>query len=83
MIFVSFSASLAPGDYFLFPKIKEILKGRHFYYIGVIRSNTKAALKAFPQNHFQNYFEVWTRRWNRCIAPQGEYFECDHGGIQQ
>jgi len=25
----------------------------------------------------------WTRRWHRCIASQGEYFEGDHGGIQQ
>jgi len=31
----------------------------------------------------QNCFEGWTRRWHRCIASQGEYFEGDHGGIQQ
>ena len=48
-----------------------------------IRSNTMAALKATPQNQFQNCFEGWTRRWHRCIASQGEYFEGDHGGIQQ
>jgi transposase len=39
---------LAPTDFFLFPKIKEILKGRHFDDIDDIRSNTMAALKAFP-----------------------------------
>ena len=42
-----------------------------------------AALNAFPQNQSQNCFEVWTRRWHPCIASQGEYFEGDHGGIQQ
>ena len=42
-----------------------------------------AALKAIPQNHFQNCFEGWPRRWHRCIASQGEYFEGDYGGIQQ
>jgi hypothetical protein len=47
---------LAPSDFFLFPKIKEILKGRHF---DDIRSNTTAALKAIPQNQFQNCFEGW------------------------
>ena len=62
---------------------KEILKGRHFDYIDDIRSNTMAALKAIPQNRFQNCFEGWTRRWHQCIASQGEYFEGDHGGIQQ
>ena len=40
-----------------------------------------AAMKAIPQNQFQNYFEGWTRHWHRYIASQGEYFEGDHGGI--
>jgi len=56
------SPDLAPSDFFLLPNIKEILKGRHFDDIDDIRSNTRAALKAIPQNQFQNYFEGWTRR---------------------
>jgi len=56
----------------MFPKIKEILKRRHFDDIDDISSNTTAALKAIPQNHFQNYFEGWTRHWHRCIASKGE-----------
>jgi len=48
-----------------------------------IRSNTMAALKAIPQNQFQNCFEGSAKRWHRCIASQGEYFEGDYGGIQQ
>jgi hypothetical protein len=76
----AYSPDLAPSDFFLLPKIKEILKGRHF---DDVRSNTTAALKATPQNQFQNCFEGWTRGWHRCIASQGEYFEGDHGGIQQ
>jgi len=79
----AYSPDLAPSNFFLFPKIKEILKGRHFDDIDDIRSNTTAALKAIPQNQFQNGFEGWTRRWHRCIASQGEYFEGDHGGIEQ
>jgi len=59
------------------------LKGRHFDDIDDIRSKTTAALKDIPQNHFQNCFEVWTRRWHRYIDSQGEYFEGDHSGIQQ
>jgi len=74
------SPDLAPSDFFLFPKVQEILKGRHFDDIDDIRSNTTAALKAIPQNKFQNCFEGWNRRWHRCIASQGEYFEGDHGG---
>jgi len=43
----AYSPDLAPSDFFLLPKIKETLKGRHFDEIDDIRSNTKAALKAF------------------------------------
>jgi hypothetical protein len=41
-------------DFLLFLKIMGILKGRRFVDIDDIRSNTTAALKAFPQNQFQN-----------------------------
>ena len=79
----AYSPDLAPNDFFLFLKIKEILKGRHFDDIDDVRSNTTAALEAIPQNQFQNCFEGWTRHWHQCVASQGEYFEGDHGGIQQ
>jgi len=48
----AYSPDLAPNEFFLFPKIKEILKGRRFDDIDDIRSNTTAALKGIPQNHF-------------------------------
>ena len=63
----AYSPDLAPNDFFLFLKIKEILKGRNFDDIADIGSNTTAALKVIPQNQFQNCFEGWTRRWYRCI----------------
>ena len=79
----AYSPAVAPSDSFLFLKIKEILKGRHFDDIDDIRSNTTAALEAIPQNQFHNCFEGWTRHWHRCITFQGEYFEGDHSSIQQ
>jgi hypothetical protein len=53
----AYSPDLAPSDFFLLPKIKEILKERHFDDNDDIRSNTTAALKAIPQNQFQNCLE--------------------------
>jgi hypothetical protein len=47
----------------LFPKVKEILKGRHFDDNDDIRNNMMAALKVIPQNQFQNCSEGWTRPW--------------------
>jgi len=55
----AYSPDLAHSDFFVFPKIKEILKGRHFDDIDDARINTKAALKAISQNQFQNCFEGW------------------------
>jgi histone-lysine N-methyltransferase SETMAR len=52
----AYSLDLTPSDFFLFPTIKEILKGRHFDDVDDIRSNTTAALKAIPQNQIQNCF---------------------------
>jgi histone-lysine N-methyltransferase SETMAR len=53
----AYSPDLAPSDFFLFPKVKEIMKGTHFDDIDDIRSNTMAVLKVIPQNQFQNCFE--------------------------
>jgi transposase len=52
-----YSPDLAPSDIFLFPKIKEILKGRHFDKIDEIRSNMTTALKVNPKNQFQIIFK--------------------------
>ena len=40
----AYSPNLAPSDFFLFPKIKEILKGKHFDDTDDIRNNTTAGL---------------------------------------
>ena len=50
----AYSPDLGPSDFFLFPKVKEVLKGRHFDDIDDIRTNKTANLKAIPQNQFQN-----------------------------
>jgi hypothetical protein len=60
----AYSPDIAPNDFFLFAKIKEIFKERHLDDIDD-SSSTMAALKAIPQNQFQNCFEGWTRHWHR------------------
>ena len=34
-------------------------------------------LRAIPQNKFQDAFQNWKKRWERCIKSGGEYFEGD------
>jgi hypothetical protein len=54
---LAYLPAVAPSDIFLFPKIKEIFKGRHFDDSDDIRSN----MTTNTQDHFQNYSEGWTR----------------------
>jgi hypothetical protein len=53
----AYSPDLATNEFFLFLKITEILKSWHFDDKDDIMSNATAALKAIPQNQFQNCFE--------------------------
>jgi len=79
----AYSQDLPPSEFYLFPKIKEILKGSYFDDIDGIRSNTTAALNAIPQNFSKIVLKGWNRLWHGYITSQGEYFEGDHDGIQQ
>jgi hypothetical protein len=78
-----YSPDLAFSDFLLLPKDKKILKRGHFDDIDNNRGNTTAALKAIPQNQFQNCSEGYTKRRHRCIVSQREYLEGDHSDIQQ
>ncbi|XP_026828642.1 uncharacterized protein LOC105286551 [Ooceraea biroi] len=72
-----YSPDLAPCDFFLFPKIKTHLKGQRFDTPEEIKQNSQTQLRAIPESAFQNYFEEWKKRWNKCIAAEGAYFEGD------
>jgi len=43
-----------------------------------VRQKTTEALKAITLQEFQNCFEQWKKRWNKCIDSQGDYFEVDY-----
>ncbi|KAF0708055.1 protein GVQW3-like, partial [Aphis craccivora] len=70
-----YSPDLAPCDFFLFPKLKSTLKGRRFQTIDDIKQNTEIDLKDIPISAYQECFQKWKRRWQRCIDSQGDYFE--------
>jgi len=71
------SPDLAPRDFFLFPRMKIDLKGKHFQNVEEVREKMTEALKAITLQEFQNCFEQWKKRWDKCIDSQGEYFEGD------
>ena len=74
-----YSPDPAPCDFFLFPKLKMKLKGRRFRKVEEIQAQSQAVLNTLRENDFQKCFKNWQRRWDRCQASEGEYFEGDAG----
>ena len=72
-----YSPDLAPADFFLFPKMKRPMKGERFDDVEAIKKKSLEELKSIPEEDFQRAFLQWKRRWEKCIATQGEYFEGD------
>jgi len=72
-----YSPDLAPVDFFLFPKLKSTLKGRRFDTFDETQKNSTKELFAIPKEAFQKAFQSWQKRWERCVASKGNYFEGD------
>jgi len=68
-----YSPDLAPADFFMFRKLKSTLKGRCFDTIDEIQKHSTNELFAIPKEAFQS----WQKRWGRCVASEGNYFEGD------
>jgi transposase len=62
-----YSPDLAPGDFFLFPKLKTTLKGRRFETNEKIQENAIRKLRAITERTFQEAFKQWKRR----VSPVG------------
>ena len=63
---------------FLFPKLKNVLKGRH---VGTLENNQKSVtdmLKTIQVEDFQRCNQKWEQRLHRCVAAQENYFGGDN-----
>ena len=75
----AYSPDLAPCDFYVFPKMIIWLKGRHFLSIEEIEAELQQVLNMLKPEDFNECFQKWQNRWDRCIQAQGEYFEGDGG----
>jgi transposase len=73
-----YSPDLSPCDFFLFPKLKFHLKGRHFGNVDNIQKVVTDQLRALPHEDFQHCYREWEQRLRRCVASQGNYFQADN-----
>lgn len=73
-----YSPDLSPCDFFLFPTLKNVLKGRHFGTLENIQKSVTDMLKTISVEDFQRCYQQWEQRLHRCVAAQGNYFEGDN-----
>ncbi|GFU76631.1 putative transposase [Trichonephila clavipes] len=73
-----YSPDLSSCDFFLFPKLKNHLKGHPFGTLENVQTAVTDQLKAIPISEFHQCYEEWKKRLQRCVASEGSYFEGDN-----
>jgi hypothetical protein len=71
------SPDIAPCDFYLFPKIKSLLKRNHFVSVENVKAKTAEFLNSLTERDQQNCFEHWQHRMQLCVNSEGNYFEGD------
>jgi hypothetical protein len=66
------SPDLASCEFWLFPKLKNALKGQRFADIPDIQHNMTTLLRGIRKTIFKT-FRQWHHRLTKCIALQGEF----------
>ncbi|GFW15117.1 HTH_48 domain-containing protein [Trichonephila clavipes] len=62
MVPSTWNPNLSPADFFLFPKVKTALKGRHHGTLDDVKRACTHALKDVSVGKFQRAYEAWKRR---------------------
>uniref|UniRef100_A0A8B9ZR44 Transposase n=1 Tax=Anas zonorhyncha TaxID=75864 RepID=A0A8B9ZR44_9AVES len=70
-----YSPDLAPPDFFLFPRIKSMLKGKHHASVEALQEAMMMELNSIPVQVFLEAYENWKTRWQQCVDVEGCYFE--------
>ena len=71
----SYSPDLAPCNFFVFPRLKKVLKGHRFEATEDIKRNSTKTLLDIPKEEFAKCFQHWQKRWAKYVAAEGNYVE--------
>jgi histone-lysine N-methyltransferase SETMAR len=75
---LSYSPDLSPCDFFLFPKLKNQLRGIRFDDGTAMLDALEQAINTLTKDDFKNWSDEWFIRMHKCIDARGEYFEKIH-----
>jgi [histone H3]-lysine36 N-dimethyltransferase SETMAR len=70
-----YSPDLAPCDFYLFPKVKESLRGIKFKSPDAALERYLEVLEDLSPDDWKKIFESWFQRMEKCIECNGTYFE--------
>ena len=72
-----YSPDLAPWDFWLFPKLKEKLRGCRYETIEEMKEAVTKVIDTLTQEDIHGIFQNLLERYNKCIAAEGDYLEGD------
>jgi [histone H3]-lysine36 N-dimethyltransferase SETMAR len=70
-----YSPDLAPSDYYLFPKLKEFLRGQHFDEDEVVENAVQNWFSEQPEEFYLKGIRKLQKRYEKCILVKGDYVE--------
>ena len=72
-----YNPDLTPCDFWLFPKLKEKLRGCRYETIEEMKEAVIKVTDTLTQEDFHGAFQKLLERYNKCISAGGDYFEGD------
>ena len=72
-----YSPDLAPCNFWLFPNLKEKLRGCRYETNEEMKEAVTKVIDMLTQEDFHGAFQKLLERYNKCIAAGGDYFEED------
>jgi len=66
---------MAPCGFFLFPEIKNNIRGIRFDDRNEVRKALAGELKRVSKDGFDRVYRQWVHRWEKCIKADGRYVE--------
>jgi hypothetical protein len=62
-------------NFFLFPRLKSIMKGACFADVVAIQERVRVVLRSIPKEAFADSFQKLYERCQQCVVKDGDYFE--------
>ena len=73
-----YSPDLALCHFFLFPRLKKVLKVHQFEATEDIKRNSTKTLLDSLKEEFAKCSQQWQKRWAKCVAAEGNYYVEDN-----